>query len=88
MKGTISIGRLEDSQSFRVIFYGVEIPEGLDPAAAYIARGVDDLDDFLQQIGMDSNRRQTVKDELKLQRSTEVLDYSAPDDVLKRFGLI
>ncbi len=88
MQGTISIVKLTDSDSFRVIFYGTEIPEGLNPAAAYVARGVEGLGHFLDTIGVPSDRQQAIKDALKLESSTNILDYFVSDEVLQRFGLV
>jgi hypothetical protein len=88
MQGTIAIVKVKDTDAFRVIFYGSEIPEGLNPAAAYIARGISSLGDFLGAIGVDSDRQQAIRDALKLESSTNILDYFVADDVLKRFGLI
>jgi len=88
MQGTISILRIADSDSFRVIFYGIEIPEGLDPAAAYIARGFEGLNMFLTAIGVQPEKQQAIRDALRIESSTNLLDYSVPDEVLKRFGLI
>jgi predicted nucleotidyltransferase len=88
MKGTISILKKKDTDTFRVIFYGAEIPEVLNPAAAYIARRVDGLGKFLDAIGVDSSSQQAIQDALKIERSTNISDYFVPDDLLKRFGLI
>jgi len=88
MQGTISIVKLPESDSFRVIFYGTEMPEGLNPAAAYIARGGEGLTRFLDTIGVQSDKQQAIKDALKLESSTNILDYSVSDEVLRRFGLV
>ncbi|HVQ21352.1 MAG TPA: hypothetical protein VMS23_09930 [Terrimicrobiaceae bacterium] len=88
MQGTIAIIKLKEADDFRVIFYGTEIPEGLNPAAAYIAKGIDGLGNFLDAIGMDSDRQQAIRDALKLESSTNILNYSVPDDLLKHFGLV
>jgi hypothetical protein len=88
MQGTISIIKLKDADAFRVIFYGTETPEGLNPSAAYIAKGFDGLGNFLEAIGVDSARQQALKDALKIESSTNILGYAVPDDLLKRFGLI
>jgi len=88
MQGTISIVKLSDADAFRVIFYGTEMPEGLDPAAAYIARGVDGLGNFLDAIGVHWDKQQAIRDALKVESSTSISGFFVPDDVLKRFGLI
>ena len=88
MQGTISIIKLTNATDFRVIFYGTEMPEGLNPAAAYIARGIDGLGKFLDAIEVHSNKQQAIKDALKIESSTSIPGHSVPDDVLKRFGLI
>jgi hypothetical protein len=88
MQGTLAIVKSTDADSFRVIFYGTDIPEGLNPAAAYMARGVSGLGDFLAAIGVDSDKQQAIKDALKLESSTNILDCYVADDVLRRFGLI
>ena len=88
MQGTISIVKVKDSDSFRVIFYGIDMPEGLNPAAAYMARGFAGLGKFLDAIGVHADKQQAIRDALKFESSTNLLDYSVPDDVLKRFGLI
>jgi hypothetical protein len=88
MEGTLSIIRLKNADTFRVIFYGVEMPEGLDPAAAYIAKGMDALGSFLDAIGMPSDRQQAIRDALRIESSTSVFSYDIPNDVLKRFGLL
>lgn len=88
MQGTLTIVKLKDADNFRIIFYGTEIPEGLNPAAAYIARGMNDLGNFLDAIGVHSDKQQAIKDALKLESSTSILNCSVADDVLKRFGLI
>ena len=88
MQGTISIIKMNDADAFRVIFYGTEIPKSLNPAAAYIAKGSDGLGNFLEAIGMDSARQQAIQDALKIESSTNILDYSVPDYLLKRFGLV
>jgi hypothetical protein len=88
MQGTISIVKMKDADAFRVIFYGTETPEDLNPSAAYIAKGSDGLGNFLDAIGMDSDRQQAIRDALKLESSTNILNYSVPDDLLKHFGLV
>lgn len=87
MQGTLSIVKLTDADGFRVIFYGTETPEGLNPAAAYIARGMEDLDNFLDAIDVPTDK-QAIRDALKIESSTNILNCSVPDAVLKRFGLI
>jgi len=88
MKGTISIVKLADSGSFRVIFYGTEMPEDMNPGASYIARGDEGLGTFLSAIGLPSDRQQAIRDALKFESSTNILDYFISDEVLRRFGLI
>ena len=88
MKGTVAIVKVTDADSFRVIFYGTDIPEGLNPAAAYIARGISGIGDFLNAIGIESDKQQAIKDALKFESSTNILDCYVADDVLRRFGLI
>jgi hypothetical protein len=51
VQGTLAIIKLKGMDDFRVIFYGTEIPEGMNPAAAYIAKGIDGLDNFLDANG-------------------------------------
>ena len=88
MQGTLSIGKLPDEDAFRVIFYGTEMPEGMDPGASYIARGFDGLTEFLSAIGLHYDTQQTIKDELRIVSSTNLLRCDVPDDVLKHFGLL
>jgi hypothetical protein len=64
------------------------MPEGLNPAAAYVARGAAGLDNFLDAIGLHADKQQATKDALKFESSTNILDYFVPNDVLKRFGLV
>jgi len=87
MQGTLSIVKLEDPDAFRLIFYGTEIPEGLNPAAAYVARGSQALGNVLTAIGIHSDKQQAIRDALRFESSTSVPDCVVPDDVLKRFGL-
>jgi len=88
MQGTLAIVKLTDSDSFRVIFYGTEMPEGMNPAAAYVAGGFEDLGNFLDAIGVHSDKQQAIRDALKMESSTNILNCVVSDDVLKRFGLI
>jgi hypothetical protein len=46
------------------------------------------LTTFSMQMGVDSDRQQAIRDALKLESSTNILNYSVPDDLLKHFGLI
>jgi hypothetical protein len=64
------------------------MPEGMNPGASYVVRGFDELGDFLSAIGLGWDNQQTIKDELHIVNSTNLLDCSVPDDVLKRFGLL
>jgi hypothetical protein len=88
MQGTLSIVKLKDPDAYRLIFYGTEIPEGLNPAAAYVARGSQALGSVLTAIGIHSDRQQAIRDALRLESSTNVLNCVVPDEVLKRFGLV
>ena len=88
MQGTVAIVKVTGTDDFRAIFYGTEMPEGMNPAAAYIARGRDGLGRFLDAIGVHSDKQQAIQDALRLESSTNILDYFVADDVLKRFGLI
>lgn len=87
MKGTISIVKMPNGEDFRVIFYGIEMPEELDPSASYVAKGMNGLSGFLEAIGIHSDKQQAIRDALRIESSTNILEYSVPDDVLKRFGL-
>jgi hypothetical protein len=87
MQGTLSVVKLTEPDTYRLIFYGTEIPEGLDPAAAYVARGNQALGSVLTAIGIHADKQQAIRDALRFESSTSVFNCDVPDDVLKRFGL-
>ena len=88
MKGTVSIVKMTNGDDFRVIFYGTEMPEGMDPSASYVAKGMHGLSGFLAAIGVHSDKQQAIRDALRMESSTNILEYSVPDDVLMHFGLL
>lgn len=87
MEGTLSIVKM-DSNAFRVLFYGTEMPEGMNPSASYIARGIEGLGRFLDAIGVHSDKQQAILDALKIESSTNILSYFISDELLERFGLV
>jgi len=88
MQGTLSIVKLTQPDTYRLIFYGTDIPEGLDPAAAYVARGTQALGSALTALGIHADKQQSIRDALRLESSTMVLNCEVPEVVLKRFGLM
>lgn len=64
------------------------MPEDMNPSAAYIARGVKGLGNFLDAIGVTADKQQAIRDALQFESSTNILNYSVSDEALQRFGLI
>ena len=73
MQGTLAIVKLTDADSFRVIFYGTEMPEGMNAAAAYVAKGIEDLGRLLDAIGVHADKHPGRAENGKLHQYSELL---------------